>query len=344
MRGVRRCAGQLVAPVPDVGPASAASRGLLHRVAAELVAQRRDGLHRGGVVLAGGEPGEQRGRDDRHRHRVGDRLLHGPAALAGVGGVAGDLLQARVLLQRLDQQVEQPGADHRAAGPGLEAAVHVGDDVLGGQQLEALGVGLHQAVLDAVVHHLGVVAGADRAGVHEALLAGTLRAQRVEDRHGPLDQLVVAADHQAVAVLQAPHATADAAVDVADAVGGEGLGVDGVVGEPAVAAVDDQVALGQQPAQGLDRLAGRLTGGDHDPDDAGGRQRADQALEAVDVAHLGVVVEPDDLVTGAAQTLAHVAAHLAQADQSELHRRVLRRRSGWEMSACEAHRHQDVTV
>ena len=63
----------------------------------------------------------------------------------------------------------------------------------------------------------------------------------------------------------------------------------------------------------------------------GAGQRADQALEAVDVADVGVAVVPDDLVTGAAQTLAHVAAHLAQADQSELHRQssfVVVRRAG----------------
>ena len=69
----------------------------------------------------------------------------------------------------------------------LKAAGHVGDDVLGLEQLVALGVGLHQAVLDAVVDHLRVVAGADLAGVDEALLARTLGAQRVEDRHGLLD-------------------------------------------------------------------------------------------------------------------------------------------------------------
>ena len=40
------------------------------------------------------------------------------------------------------------------------------------EQLVALGVGLHQAVLDAVVHHLGEVAGADLAGVHEASSRG----------------------------------------------------------------------------------------------------------------------------------------------------------------------------
>ena len=58
------------------------------RVAAELVAHRGDRLHRRAVVLARGEPGEQRGRDDVHRHGVVDRGLDGPAALAGVLGVA----------------------------------------------------------------------------------------------------------------------------------------------------------------------------------------------------------------------------------------------------------------
>ena len=74
-------------------------------------------------------------------------------------------------------------------GPGLQHRRHVGDQLGGRQQLEALGVGLHQAVLDAVVHHLREVPGADRAGVREALLARPLRAQRVEDRHRQLDVL-----------------------------------------------------------------------------------------------------------------------------------------------------------
>ena len=47
-------------------------------------------------------------------------------------------------------------------------------------QLPALGVGLHEAVLDAVVHHLGEVAGTDLAGVHEARVAG--RLEDVEER------------------------------------------------------------------------------------------------------------------------------------------------------------------
>ena len=45
-------------------------------------------------------------------------------------------------------------------------------------QLEAFGIGLHQAVLDAVVHHLHVVAGARTADTQVAVL----RRERQEDR------------------------------------------------------------------------------------------------------------------------------------------------------------------
>ena len=215
-------------------------------VPTELAAQRGDGLHRRRALLARGEPGEQRRRDDRHRHRERDRLLDGPATLAGVGGVVGDVLEDGVLLEGLDHEVEQPGPHDRAAAPRLERPGHVLDDVLLLEQLVALGVRGHQAVLDAVVHHLRVVPGADLAGVHEALVARALGAQRVEDRHRLLHVGRGAADHQAVAVVQPPDAAGDAAVEVADALGLEQLLVLGVVGELAVAAVDDQVALVEQ--------------------------------------------------------------------------------------------------
>ena len=57
------------------------------------------------------------------------------------------------------------------------------------EELVALGERLHHRVLDAVVDHLRVVAGAGVAHVDEALLARTLGAQRVEDRHRALDLL-----------------------------------------------------------------------------------------------------------------------------------------------------------
>ena len=150
------------------------------------------------------------------------------------------------------------------------------------EQLPALGVRLHDGVLDAVVDHLREVPGADLAGVHPAELA--LGLERVEDRLDELDVLLVAAGHQRVAVLQAPDAAGDAAVDEADALVREELGVGLVVGPARVAAVDDDVALRQQPLERLHGLPGRLARRDHHPDRPRGGQCLDHRLEAVHVA------------------------------------------------------------
>ena len=82
-----------------------------------------------------------------------------------------------------------------------------------------------------------------------------LGLERVEDRHGRLDVLGRAADHQAVPVLLAPDAAGDADVEVADALLGEQRGVRAVVGVPRVAAVDDDVAGLEQRGQLVDGRA-----------------------------------------------------------------------------------------
>ena len=51
-------------------------------------------------------------------------------------------------------------------------------DVGGAQDVHALGVGGHEAVLDAVVHHLDEVPGAVRPAVQVALLGGAARPAR----------------------------------------------------------------------------------------------------------------------------------------------------------------------
>jgi hypothetical protein len=111
--------------------------------------------------------------------------------------------------------------------PGVEHLRHVVDDGCLLQQLEPLGVGLHDRVLDAVVDHLGEVAGSHRTGVHEPALLGL---ERVERRLHLGDVVRRAAAHQRVAVLQSPDASGDAAVDEPDARRGKLLGVDQVVG------------------------------------------------------------------------------------------------------------------
>ena len=256
---------------------------------------------------------------------------------------------------------------HEAMTPG-----HVLDQVDGGQQLVALAVGLHHRVLDAVVDHLAEVAGAHRAGVHEAgarhLLAGLVvrrrRLERVEDRLHLGDVVLGAADHQRVAVLQAPDAAGDAGVDVADALLAQHHVVHLVVGELRVPAVDDDVARAEQLAELLDRRPGRLAGRAPSPRPRAGPPAPRPAPARLSTSRLpGVAVEADHLVTGAAQPLGHVAAHLAQPDQPQLHDVVPSQRSRIRCSSCpcpsrvprsaparpavsagQAHRHDQVAV
>src|SRR5688572_1951966 len=58
--------------------------GGVHGVPAELVAQRCVDLRGEGVLTARREALVQRGADHRHRDALVDRVLHGPAPLAGV--------------------------------------------------------------------------------------------------------------------------------------------------------------------------------------------------------------------------------------------------------------------
>ena len=181
--------------------------------------------------------------------------------------------------------------------------------------------------------HLGEVAGADLAGVHESTgLLGTLGrvgSEGVEDGLHRGDVGRGAADHQGVAVLTAPDPAADAAVEVADALLGQQVGVLEVVRPARVATVDDDVALAEQLAELGDRGARGFAGGHHDPHDLGARQGLDELGDRADVADRGITVVTGDGDTVLAQALTHVAAHLAQADESEMHRALQRRSQVW---------------
>ena len=98
------------------------------------------------------------------------------------------------------------------------------------EDVQALGVGGHDPVLDAVVHHLHEVAGAGRPAVQVAALGGARIAgaarralggldagrERGEDGVEARDGLVVAADHQAVAAIEPEHAARGADVEVVE--------------------------------------------------------------------------------------------------------------------------------
>src|SRR5436190_8062810 len=205
---------------------------------AELVAQRGDHLGAEGLLLAGAEPREQRQRDDRRRHVEAHRLLHGPAPLARVFHVAPDGGQLVVTGERPLRQLVQPGAHHAAVVPQLRDLAQVKGEILRGvQNLVALGIGLEQSVLDPIVHHLDVVAGA--AGAHVGVALGR--------REGPKDRLAVlerggrGTDHEAVADRQAPDPAARPDVHELDPLVLERLGPAQGVAEVRVAAVNDDV-------------------------------------------------------------------------------------------------------
>src|SRR5215831_1081473 len=129
----------------------APSRLLPHRVPAELRAQRRQHAVAERVLLARAEAPEEREREHRRRHAAIDRLEHGPAPLARVLDVAADLVEAGIAGEGALGELQKPRAHHAALvpemGDGLEIVIVVGR----AQELEALGVGLHHSVLDAVV-------------------------------------------------------------------------------------------------------------------------------------------------------------------------------------------------
>ncbi len=262
-----------------------AHRALLHRMPAELVAQRRE--HAVGVVAvaARGEARVQRGGDRGRGDVARRRLLDRPAALAGVLGVAGERVQVvAVGFERAGGQFAQPRAHHRALSPEV-GDLRVVQLVLAlVEQVEALRVGLHQAVLHAVVHHLHEVPGAGgpevlppaRADRGDARLVGR-RRQHVEERREAFHRPVRAADHHAVADFEAPHPAGGAHVDVVDAAFFELPGAQLVFGPLGVAAVHDRVVAIQQLGELVDRLLRDLAGGQHQPH----RARRLQALDEV---------------------------------------------------------------
>jgi hypothetical protein len=294
---------------------------------AELVSQRGVHLGRKRVLAAGREPLVQRGADDRRRDALVDGVLNGPAALAGVLHPGLESLEIVALhLEGPRGQLAEPRADHRALHPQMRDLGVVQLVFAGVEQREPLRVRLHHPVLHAVMDHLHVVAGAGRAEVAPArsVLVVLGRGEHVEDGPKPLDRLVVASDHHAVADLKAPHSAAHTDVDVVDALRRQRLLAALVVAPARVPAVDDRVALVEEIGQMLDGLLGGIAGGHHDPDRTRRVELRHEILErrrsggavALGLPH-GVLahVEHDALVLGVAvDPMDHVAAHLAETD------------------------------
>src|SRR5262249_34077500 len=96
------------------------------------------------------------------------------------------------------------------------------------EDVEAFGVGGHDAVLDAVVNHFYEMAATGGAAVEIAFFGGATDfvaagsainvaatwGERFEDRIKVLDDFFFAADHLAIAALEAPNAAASAHVAI----------------------------------------------------------------------------------------------------------------------------------
>ena len=160
------------------------------------------------VQVARGEARVQRARQHRRRHALLDRGERGPAALAGVRHAAGELLQVGRLVRararsgraatrrsrcRGARPRRRPAGRGRTGTPRDRRAASSRRPPRGRvlpafgvlEDVEALGVGGHHPVLDAVVDHLHEVAGAGRAAVQVALLAGLQLAVACRACAGP---------------------------------------------------------------------------------------------------------------------------------------------------------------
>ena len=143
-----------------------------------------------------------------------------------------------------------------------------------------------------------------------------------------IDDLFVAADHQAIAPVEPPDAAAGTGVDVINALFPQGARAAHVVLVEAVAAVDHDIAGLQHAAQLRDRTLGCFTGRQHQPDGAGRGQFCRQILEAAAAGgaffgqrrdRIGIAVIDHAGMAVALQPLHDVAAHAAETDDAELH-------------------------
>ena len=212
------------------------------------------------------------------------------------------------------------------------------------QDVQALGVGGHQAVLDAVVDHLHEVAGAGGAAVQVALLGGAgspLAAGRAVGAASTpgasvakigsrrCTTLVLAADHQAVAALEAPDAAAGADVDVVDALAPRArCGAGDVVEVVRVAAVDEDVVRLEQRRELRRRVSSTTAAGTISQtarglvelgDEVGERGRAGRRLRSRGRHRVRRSRRRRRTRARRASAAAPGCAHPAQADHAELH-------------------------
>lgn len=272
---------------------------------------------------AGAEPLGERLGDEGHRDLLFEGFLDGPGARGAAGHVVGDGAEiAAFLAERFLAELQQPRPDHSAVVPGSCDGLQVEIVAPLVEQLEPLAVGLHERVLDAVVHHFDVVTGACRPHAVVAVRAGS---DGVEDGHEVVVRPLGAADHQGEPEFRAGGAARGATVEVREVVF---LGAARRVLEVAVPAVHDD-AVGVEAWRefvegGVNGVARRH----HQPDALLGTELRGECVQRVGgrrarvsrvLARGRVDVERDHVVAGVETAVDDDAPHAAEADDSEFH-------------------------
>ena len=148
----------------------------------EFLPHRREHLFRERVLLAGAEANVQSSGQDIGRHGLFNGGLDRPAAFARILHEAFIFGQRGILRQCHRCQVEQPGTDHAAATPhfGDVGQIQVVTDVFRQffacgvlENIETFRVGLHDAVLDPIVHHLDEMACSGGPAVYVAFFGSS---------------------------------------------------------------------------------------------------------------------------------------------------------------------------
>src|SRR6266545_5712023 len=153
--------------------------------------------------------------------------------------------------------------------------------------------------------------------------------ERRKDRVEAVDDILLAADHHAVAAFQTPDAAARSNIDIMQTALLERCRAANVVLPERIAAVDDDVSTVQQLAQPADRVVCDSAGGQHHPNRPRLCKPAHKLLDParsrssftghahdgrlISVVHHRLVPVPDESTND-------VAPHASESDDSDLHR------------------------
>jgi len=144
-----------------------------------------------------------------------------------------------------------------------------------------LGNELHVTVLDAIVHHLHIVAGTPRPEIGDARLSFGSRADRLKDRRHHGIGIFLAAWHDGRSMQCAILSTRHARADIVDALSCKLDGAAFRILVEGVAPIDDQIAFLEEREQLLNDIVNRPARLHHQHDLARPGERVHQLLERI---------------------------------------------------------------